>query len=369
MSAGDNVPPPGSGGSDNFLIGSAQKGRLTSNGPLSSKVGVPFPGNSFPIWQDQIPLSLNNRAPDRFQNAFPSSYKQAQGVSVNQFAGVSGFQAQVTTNGFPIKQWGNLRWQDQMFEGELAYIFRSEAQEPAVSCLTIRWVNHILRTRYNMIDAAVKEARASSKRIGLFDKTELDNLMSLPTSCWVNNAKYMNSINSTSDATGRMLSYLNLNSVTKDWNFFGTLIGQMQPHQTGIYNVSAMVRRGLAREVVNIWGPSVKGNQDLYIIRTRIQTKSGEWGPMAFIPWNGFGRPTQNELSYIDYTGHIAVGEAEYIGTILLLNDKCPVHLPYDEHAGIVPRQNTNLMVTSPLNCTMRVILKSRNCYKLNLVL
>jgi len=335
--------------------------------PQSTNVGTGFPGNNFPIWQKNIPLSEGRKAPQRWSDTFPSSYNGARSKSVKEFAGQSGFQAQITTNGFPIKKWGDTRWQDQLFEGELCFVYRSQSDDPAISALNIRLVNTIWRDFYNNITEFVNAQMDKKLGIpGFFSYVELVKLLNTPTNCWASNPNYIKAIQSDDD-TARALQYLNLNTIKKDWNLYGCFVGQMQGGEDAPFYQTSMIRKGVVRELINIWGPKAKGGNQLWLIKKRIRNSKGGWGPFAMIPWTGMNHPTQDDLHYKDVTGTSAVGEALYIGTVNWWEDPCPANLPYDIHAGIkAPTGHLKGLFRAPLNARIRAIITTRPGIKFN---
>jgi hypothetical protein len=340
--------------------------RKDSTLPQSTNVGTGFSGNNFPIWQSNIPLREGS-APKRWGNSFPSSYNQARSRSVKEFAGQSGHQAQITTNGFAIKKWGDTRYEDQLFEGELAFTYRSQPNDPAVSVLNIRIVNTIWRDFYNKIAQFVDSQLDKKLGIpGFFSYTELVKLMNTPTRCWSTIPKYIKAIQSDDD-TARALQYLNLNNIKKDWNLYGAFVGQMQGGEDAPFYQTSMIRKGIVRELVNIWGPKAKGGNQLWLIKKRIRNPRGEWGPPAIVPWTGMHRPTLDDLSYKDVTGTSAVGEAIYVGTVIWWEDPCPANLPYAVHAGTeTPTGYLKGLFRAPLNARIRAILTTRPGIRFN---
>lgn len=284
-------------------------------------------------------------------------------------------QVQITTDGVHIKKWGDDRFEDQLFEGELAFVFRAAASDVALTVLNLRLVNLLLRDFYNKTTHMVREALNTGSGIaGHFTHEQLADLMKLPTSAWGANPQYRKAVTSQTSEAARSLAYLNLNDVKRMWQFYGTFLGQMV--DTKLTKVTTFVRAGVVREMVNVWGQDAAPSSNLYLVWRRLRdVATGEWGPYAIVPYAGSARPEVSDITFEDVggpPGSVAHGIIEQIGTVLWhtpqSNHPSNAVYNYREDAGTSPASHSKTF-TGPSKYTMRVVLGRRRGHRCGVML
>lgn len=273
-------------------------------------------------------------------------------------------QVQITTPGVCIKRWGADKYEAELFEGELAFIHRSLVHDSAYAVLNLRITNNLLREFYNKAVAMVAAALEAQSGIDtIITHSELVDLLRTPTAAWETYPPYKRAITSSTSEAARSLIYLNLNDLSKSWNFYGTFLGQMQDDK--LVRVTAFVRSGLVREMVNVWGPTATPGAQLYLVWKRIRTPSGEWGPYAITPFAGHARPEISDITFEDTAGppgSVAQGIVQFVGTVIFWapgKAHPSVGYNYAVDAGTVP-PSPGREFRGPSNWVMRVAMNNR---------
>lgn len=350
--------------------------QVQSTGPLAS-TGASWVGGQ-PGYSSILGSSLPSNAPVFFQSDLPSSMEAGQKLTFSQMAGYSGYQPQITTNGFYISHMPNGE-HDELNQGDAVWVFNAALRpgNPAVPMLKTFHLNKMLRKNTNMALAAWTKALAAKQGIdGVAEYNDLFALSQLPTHAWRSSREFKDIMKRDHDVA-RAFAYLDLETVISAWNYYGVLIGAMEGKNSPAFRVVASLRKGVSYETNSIWGHNllpfeyfgfiIKRQQDtLTSEQSKIAGIAVDFGPIQIIPWHGSEqRPEMSELSFIDVTGHQRYGIYIGIGRVLWHVDKPQAAFPYKSSAGITPATD-RFDPNSPLRQRFRSSLQPRRGIKHN---
>jgi len=351
--------------------------QVQSTGPMAASVGSGWMSGS-PAFPSILGSSMPSNAPVYFRSGMPGSMEEGQNVTFSQMAGTSGYQPQITTNGFYITHMPNGE-HDQLHHGEYAWVFNAALKRgnPAMPTLKTFHINRLLRRNHNIaLEAWIKALTTKQGIEGVAEYKDLEELSKLPTHAW-RDSKIFQDITKQDHYIARAFSYLDLDTVATAWNLYGSFVGQMEGKDSPAFRVAALLRKGVGYEVVNIWGENLLPFHYVGFIIKRAQDPlssaaakrvgiSAEVGPIQMIPWHGASeRPSLSELHYTDITGHRHKGVYIGVGRVLWHVDPPRKGIPYRQAAGLT-RESTNYDPSSPLRQRIRLSVQPRRGIKHN---
>jgi len=360
-----NLPDPYTSSSQRGQIVRGQETSMVA--PISGALpgyGVPFSSN-FPLAETTGPASQSFLSTS--MGGIPSTGAASRARATRYWGGMSQNHPMVTPS-YRIRPFSDGR-HTMLYEGQLAFAFRGgNLDEDMVTMLNVRLINEYWRKMYYKAFELLAEALDTNQGIGEITNSELKALVKLPTHAWVSHEGFKQCMN-TDNSAMRALTYLCPSVVCQQWNFAGMFLGQMQTNSTYGYANTTVLAKGETEDMVNIWGPNLEPGDELCLIfkqtaeyvRDSSGTKIRIPGPPALIPWAGSHRPTMEELSYQDVTGHYAIGHAVKIATFMNF-DAVNLSTPekqYAIEAGIVPAPEGYLF-NNPLDASITVFLDGR---------
>lgn len=344
--------------------------QVQSTGPMAT-TGANWVGGG-PSFPSILGTSMPSNAPVYFQSSLPGSMEEGRRITFSQMAGSSGYQPQITTNGFYISHMPNGE-HDQLHDGEYAWVFNKALQRgnPAMPTLKTFHINRMIRRNHNIALKAWLQALYSQQGIdGVATYAELKRLAELPSHVWRKSKEFQAIIHQDHDIA-RAFAYLDYETVVTSWNAYGIFLGQMQGKDSPAFRIASLLRKGVSYETVNIWGADIKPFEYFGFIVKRIQDPissdaakragiSAEIGPIQFIPWHGYTeRPDLAELRYLDVTGHRHYGQYIGVGRVLWHEDPPRKGFPYEQAAGLTPNSDS-YDPNSPLRQRMRAAIQPR---------
>lgn len=344
--------------------------RVETTGPPASSGSSWMSGGS--SFSSILGTSMPTNAPVYFQSNLPGSMEEGQRLTFSQMAGMSGYQPQITTNGFYITHMPNGE-HDQLHQGEYAWVFNAALKRgnPAMPTLKTFHINRLLRRNHNIaMEAWIKALNAKQGIEGVASYADLLALSKLPTHAWRDSPIFQDIIKQ-DHFVARAFTYLDLDTVALAWNLYGSFVGQMEGKDSPAFRVAALLRKGVGYEIVNIWGQNVLPFHYIGFIIKRIQDPlssaaakragvSSEVGPIQVIPWHGSDeRPSLSELHYTDITGNRRKGVYIGVGRVLWQVDPPRAGIPYKEAAGLTS-ESSSYDPNSPLRQRLRVAVQNR---------
>ena len=332
-----------------------------------------IPSTPRQVWSSGMPLSeQQGRIP--VLRKWPISKAEDESITVTTYDGRSNSEMTVMSN-IILRIWSDRNYHNEIRDGDPIFILNGlvENEKQSQAALNLRHVNqwfadYWARGEKRFTDTAEDAFGETKPKVvlsGILSEETYKVMKEVPTTHWKNIRALAQARDTPSHfAAIHELDHLAQEIVSEHFNWYGFVRGQV-PENLHVKQV-AISRSGRVDDVPNYWGEHVINGMKLYwIFKRRYNPMTGKYGPYGFWPFAAFHDPTDADLLYIDFTGHLAKGKPIYVGRLIRWTENWTMDEDHFEQIiGGKPLTREYLLANGPRG-TLRILMAALPCRKI----